>query len=750
MLTVGGGGPNIEDIEIEDPVVLSVDDDPVNQMVMHSLLTAAGYRVDQAMDGFECLEYLANNELPNLILLDAVMPGMSGYDVARKLREGYPPQLPIMMISAKSSTGDVVKGLGFTCNDYLTKPFVKEEVLARIETQVKLNAFIDRAQKTAHDTAMLKFLLGDALMHRYLEAFDEAGVLNPHQVGLKTSIDLSCQGHEGATIVMMKPSESITSVEELKSFSKACILFEKMVQNLAEREEGAKLIHANQHLCAVLSGHPNHAADALAFTTTYLDALEMIPDTSRSRVKLVVHTTAESAEPLVTGVVGEWMPRRFLLGNARRLAQYILNEVPLVASHDRGCALITTTCVKGVGGQLPASWTLTEYVEISKVVPVNGEGVEDLGEPVLVYALGSPTTADQMLLGGVSYAEEKHVGGDAEQASLRAQLKTLESIQDDIMAEAESLASASAAALEEAPPPETWSTEGGRRGLQRLLEERRTRQSGSQSQKEAAACGGEKFPEPRNLLEAFTERKKHSLHDAVVFLKCILASAIAPHQLREVVDVVLRETPSIISRLERLENGKDLGEEIFTPAKCKLFSDRSRASSGSSRDPGDSSRSERLDRDDWERRQLGKGRESSRLPRRGLDATGAAAEEEPEHGSILDDDGRMEFEGPSSYQVMRLASLRRRNEFLRRSLKEAVDERESWEALERRLAEESPSAVRARTATTIVDTLTRIEEVEAAIEQIDRDRLSSSREMRDTLRGHVMTVMWTQGCLSVT
>ncbi|KAF4668343.1 hypothetical protein FOZ61_006582 [Perkinsus olseni] len=734
MLTVVGGGPNIEDIEIEDPVVLSVDDDPVNQMVMHSLLTAAGYRVDQAMDGFECLEYLANNELPNLILLDAVMPGMSGYDVARKLREDYPPQLPIMMISAKSSTGDVVKGLGFTCNDYLTKPFVKEEVLARIETQVKLNAFIDRAQKTAHDTAMLKFLLGDALMHRYLEAFDKAGVLNAHQVGLKTSTDLSCQGHGGATIVMMKPAESITSVEEFKSFSKSCvkgmamcrwsginiqILFEKMVQSL--REGGAQLIHDNQHLCTVLSGRSNHAADALLFTTTYLDALETIPDTSRPGVKLVVHTTAESAEPLLTGVVGEWMPRRFLLGNARRLAQYILDEVPLVASHDRDCALITDTCVKGVGGQLPASWTLTEYVEISKVVAVNGEGVEELGEPVLVCALGSPTTTDRMLSGGKSYAEEKHVGGDAEQASLRAQLKTLESIQDDIMAEAESLVGASAAPLEEAPHPETWSTEEGSRGLQRLLEERRTRQSGSQSQEEAAACGGEKFPESRNLLEAFTGRKKHSLHDAVVFLECILASATGPHQLREVVDVVLRETPSVISRLESLEKGKGLGggEDTFTPAQCKLFFDRSRASGGSSRDPGDSSRSERLDRDCWERRQLEKGRETSRLSRRRVEATGAAAEEErEEHGSILDDDGRMEFEGPSSYQVMRLASLRRRNEFLRRSLKDAVDGRESWEALEGRLAEESPSAVRARTATTIVDTLTRIEEVEAAIEQL--------------------------------
>ncbi|KAF4694945.1 hypothetical protein FOZ60_006463 [Perkinsus olseni] len=691
MLTVGGGGPNIEDIEIEDPVVLSVDDDPVNQMVMRnqrelsaskpiatcgasdSLLTAAGYRVDQAMDGFECLEYLANNELPNLILLDAVMPGMSG------CVEDYPPQLPIMMISAKSSTGDVVKGLGFTCNDYLTKPFVKEEVLARIETQVKLNAFIDRAQKTAHDTAMLKFLLGDALMHRYLEAFDEAGVLNPHQVGLKTSIDLSCQGHEGATIVMMKPSESITSVEGLKRFSKACVGGWRCADGavLKYRFSSKRWCKASARevlssstptsICAPSSRvAPNHAADALLFTTTYLDALETIPDTSRPGVKLVVHTTAESAEPLVTGVVGEWMPRRFLLGNARRLAQYILNEVPLVASHDRGCALITDTCVKGVREQLPASWTLTEYVEISKVVPVNGEGVEELGEPVLVYALGSPTTADQMLLGGKSYAEEKHVGGDAEQASLRAQVsddsQRLESIQDDIMAEAESLASASAAALEEAPPPETWSTEEGRRGLQRLLEERRTRQSGSQSQK--AACGGEITPESRNLLEAFTERKKHSLHDAVVFLKCILASATAPHQLREVVDVVLRETPSIISRLERLENGKDLGEEIFTPAKCKLFSDRSRSPTR----PAENGVG-------WRR----------------LDAIEAAAEEErEEHGSILDDDGRMEFEGPSSYQVelvrrrgigrrvpqvMRHASLRRRNEFLRCSLKDAVDER---------------------------------------------------------------------------
>ena len=124
--------------------VLSVDDDPVNQAVIEFLLEGNNYQVIQAMDGMEALQYLdsstANGDgLPDLILLDVMMPGLSGYEVCVKIREKYPASLPVIMISAKCSREDIVKGLECKCNDYVTKPFDKEELLARIEMHVKLN-----------------------------------------------------------------------------------------------------------------------------------------------------------------------------------------------------------------------------------------------------------------------------------------------------------------------------------------------------------------------------------------------------------------------------------------------------------------------------------------------------------------------------------------------------------------------------------------------------------------------------------
>ena len=122
-------------------VILSVDDDAVNQTVIEILLDGSGYQVLQAMDGVEALEVLekCGDNLPDLALVDVMMPRMSGYELCRKLRELYPPFLPIIMISAKSSKEDIRQGLECRCNDYVTKPFDKEELLARIETLIKLN-----------------------------------------------------------------------------------------------------------------------------------------------------------------------------------------------------------------------------------------------------------------------------------------------------------------------------------------------------------------------------------------------------------------------------------------------------------------------------------------------------------------------------------------------------------------------------------------------------------------------------------
>jgi CheY-like chemotaxis protein len=124
----------------EPLTILSVDDDAVNQTVIEMLLEGSGYQVLQAMDGVEALEVLEKCEtLPALALVDVMMPRMSGYELCRKIRELYPPHFPVIMISAKSSKEDIIQGLECMCNDYVTKPFDKEELLARIQTLIKLN-----------------------------------------------------------------------------------------------------------------------------------------------------------------------------------------------------------------------------------------------------------------------------------------------------------------------------------------------------------------------------------------------------------------------------------------------------------------------------------------------------------------------------------------------------------------------------------------------------------------------------------
>ncbi|KAF4692717.1 hypothetical protein FOZ60_012830 [Perkinsus olseni] len=127
----------------ESRELLSVDDDPVNQMVISSLFESEGFVVHQAMDGFEALEHMQNNPLPDLILLDVMMPGMSGYEVLDTLRAEYPPDLPVVMISAKAAVADKVEGVEHFCNDYQTKPFEKEELLARVRCLIILRHMIN-------------------------------------------------------------------------------------------------------------------------------------------------------------------------------------------------------------------------------------------------------------------------------------------------------------------------------------------------------------------------------------------------------------------------------------------------------------------------------------------------------------------------------------------------------------------------------------------------------------------------------
>lgn len=121
--------------------IFSVDDDEVNQEVMRTTLDVhQNYKVYSLPSGTECLRMIfEEGQVPDLILLDLMMPGPSGLDVVTQLRRTFTLiRLPIIMVSAKNSTSAVIKGLSLGCNDWVHKPFDRHELLARVKVHLKI------------------------------------------------------------------------------------------------------------------------------------------------------------------------------------------------------------------------------------------------------------------------------------------------------------------------------------------------------------------------------------------------------------------------------------------------------------------------------------------------------------------------------------------------------------------------------------------------------------------------------------
>lgn len=126
-------------------VVLVVDDQTANIQVVGTMLTREGYEVIPATSGVQALQRMTARQ-PDLVLLDVMMPDMDGFEVCRRLRE-HPDTatLPVIFVSAANDTDAMMRGLEAGGVDYITKPFNKAELLARVRNQVDLQ----RARETA-------------------------------------------------------------------------------------------------------------------------------------------------------------------------------------------------------------------------------------------------------------------------------------------------------------------------------------------------------------------------------------------------------------------------------------------------------------------------------------------------------------------------------------------------------------------------------------------------------------------------
>ncbi len=119
--------------------IIVVDDDPVNLQVIVNHLSLESYDVATSLSGQELMRMLEERGAPDLVLLDVMLPGISGYDVCRKIRKKYSMhELPIIMLTAKSTIQDIVTGLAAGANDYIAKPVNRDELIARVSNLISM------------------------------------------------------------------------------------------------------------------------------------------------------------------------------------------------------------------------------------------------------------------------------------------------------------------------------------------------------------------------------------------------------------------------------------------------------------------------------------------------------------------------------------------------------------------------------------------------------------------------------------
>ncbi|MEO0795115.1 MAG: response regulator transcription factor [Verrucomicrobiota bacterium] len=119
----------------EEKVILVAEDDPSIRLGLVDSLEGEGYRVVEASNGEEAVHQFADHQ-PDLVMLDIMMPRVSGYDVCREIRR-KDSAVPVLMLSAKSEEIDKVLGLELGADDYITKPFGVRELLARVAAALR-------------------------------------------------------------------------------------------------------------------------------------------------------------------------------------------------------------------------------------------------------------------------------------------------------------------------------------------------------------------------------------------------------------------------------------------------------------------------------------------------------------------------------------------------------------------------------------------------------------------------------------
>jgi adenylate cyclase len=201
------------------PRILIVDDNEMNRDILVTRLETQGYELSQAADGEEAL-VAAKEHLPDLILLDVMMPKLDGIEVCRRLKaDPSMPFMPIILVTAKAASEDVVTGLEAGADEYLTKPIDQMALVARVKSVLRIKELHDQVSAQAADLAVWNRTLEERVQQQLSEIERAKGLqrfLSPQIAGLILSSgnESALESHRRAITVVFCDLRGFTAFSE--------------------------------------------------------------------------------------------------------------------------------------------------------------------------------------------------------------------------------------------------------------------------------------------------------------------------------------------------------------------------------------------------------------------------------------------------------------------------------------------------------------------------------------------------------
>jgi signal transduction histidine kinase len=254
------GGADADSGAAGAPLVLVIDDQQANVRMVGALLARSGYRVLTALGGAEGLQQAAAHK-PDVLLLDMKMPGMDGFEVMRELRvQPETRDLPVIFLTADNERENLVRAFEAGAVDYVTKPFVTEELIARVRTHVDLKKSRDALRNFAQEKQQMAELVAHDLRNYFANIIFAADMvggaesLSPAHRRLAVSIRSSADSGMLFLQAFLEQQEHVAHGAEVEPLPVRQLLCE--VADLFSRNAAAKAIRLElvEHETIIVSG----------------------------------------------------------------------------------------------------------------------------------------------------------------------------------------------------------------------------------------------------------------------------------------------------------------------------------------------------------------------------------------------------------------------------------------------------------------------------------------------------------------